>query len=300
METIYSIIIPSKNTPALLERCVLSIPEREDTEIIVIDDNSGYTVEIEKSEFISRKNLHFIKLQESKGAGYARNIGIEKAKGKWLLFADADDFYTRNLNALLDKYREDEKTDIVYLNAQSIDDNGTTYALPIGRYIKNFRDKRVYSEKVLRFENWVPWTRMVKREMVLKYNIKYEEIQVGNDVMFCLTCSKYAKSIDAEIAIIYNYYKPTSGSCTFQNYNIKSFASRLSSSFKVNKIYKETGYIFKRGILKFLHHNKFIKKGNETEYNRIVNTILKENNYKTLPDIIHTICYYVGKITGII
>ena len=74
METIYSIIIPSKNTPALLERCVLSIPEREDTEIIVIDDNSGYTVEIEKSEFISRKNLHFIKLQESKGAGYARNI----------------------------------------------------------------------------------------------------------------------------------------------------------------------------------------------------------------------------------
>mgnify|MGYP002627111942 CR=1 FL=1 len=37
----FSIIIPHKNTPDLLERCVNSIPKRDDLEIIIIDDNSS-------------------------------------------------------------------------------------------------------------------------------------------------------------------------------------------------------------------------------------------------------------------
>ena len=35
-----SIIIPHKNIPKLLERCLNSIPEREDIQIIIVDDNS--------------------------------------------------------------------------------------------------------------------------------------------------------------------------------------------------------------------------------------------------------------------
>ena len=36
----YSIIIPHKNIPNLLQRCLDSIPNREDVQIIVVDDNS--------------------------------------------------------------------------------------------------------------------------------------------------------------------------------------------------------------------------------------------------------------------
>ena len=39
----YSIIIPHKNIPALLQRCLDSIPSREDIQIIVVDDNSSST-----------------------------------------------------------------------------------------------------------------------------------------------------------------------------------------------------------------------------------------------------------------
>ena len=40
MKPIYSIIIPYKNCPALLNRCIDSIPQRDDVQIIVVDDNS--------------------------------------------------------------------------------------------------------------------------------------------------------------------------------------------------------------------------------------------------------------------
>ena len=39
-EYTYSFIIPHKNCPNLLQRCVDSIPERDDVQVIVVDDNS--------------------------------------------------------------------------------------------------------------------------------------------------------------------------------------------------------------------------------------------------------------------
>ena len=40
-ETCFSIIIPHKNIPSLLQRCLDSIPKRDDVQIIVVDDNSN-------------------------------------------------------------------------------------------------------------------------------------------------------------------------------------------------------------------------------------------------------------------
>ena len=97
----YTIIIPHKNCPDLLKRCVDSIPVRDDVQIIVVDDNSDE----DKKPSIERKGMEVVLLDasSSKGAGRARNVGLKHAKGKWLLFADADDYYTDNLSKFLDK-----------------------------------------------------------------------------------------------------------------------------------------------------------------------------------------------------
>ena len=85
----YSFIIPHRNSPALLNRLIESIPQRKDIEIIIVDDNSS----IDKRPSIIRGDLKIIELEEqdSNGAGHARNIGLDMAQGEWLLFADADD-----------------------------------------------------------------------------------------------------------------------------------------------------------------------------------------------------------------
>lgn len=47
MKHYYNIIIPHKNTPKLLQRCLDSIPQRDDLHIIIVDDNS----DLEKMDF---------------------------------------------------------------------------------------------------------------------------------------------------------------------------------------------------------------------------------------------------------
>lgn len=79
----FSIIIPHKNVPLLLKKLLDSIPLREDTEVIVVDDHSDSSVvDFEHFPGIDRNNTKCIFLDESHGAGYARNIGIDNAKGK--------------------------------------------------------------------------------------------------------------------------------------------------------------------------------------------------------------------------
>ena len=100
----YSIIIPHKNIPQLLQRCLDSIPIRDDVQVIVVDDNS----DTDKANFDNfpkqkGKNYEYYLTKEGKGAGYARNVGLEHAKGKWVMFSDADDYFLPSFDNILNE-----------------------------------------------------------------------------------------------------------------------------------------------------------------------------------------------------
>ena len=91
MIPLYSIIIPHYDIPDLLMRCLKSIPVSEDIQVIVVDDNSpDADTYLERYPELSRPYLEFTRTTKGGGAGYARNVGLDHAKGKWLLFADSD------------------------------------------------------------------------------------------------------------------------------------------------------------------------------------------------------------------
>ena len=196
----------------MLNRCLNSIPFRDDSEIIVVDDNS----DPDQKPEIEREDVRLVLLDErsSKGAGRARNVGIAMAKGKWLLFADSDDCYTSNLSSLLDKYANDEITDIVYLNAFIFDRYGRTKTLIKDRFIHNYLNGKRWGEESLRYGFWTAWSRMLKRELVIDNNLSFEEIPFGNDMMFGLKASMYSKTIGVEAKMVYQYYRWPKGSIT--------------------------------------------------------------------------------------
>ena len=113
----YSFIIPYHNTPDLLQRLINSIPQREDIEIIVVDDNS----DADKKANIKRQDVKtiYIDKNDTMGAGKARNVGMSAATGKWLLFADSDDFYKAGFINVLDEYRDSE-IEILFFNVEYI------------------------------------------------------------------------------------------------------------------------------------------------------------------------------------
>src|SRR3989344_2404741 len=89
MKNLASIVIPTFNRKEELRKCLsaLSNQSYNKIEIIVIDDGStDNTEEMVKKEF---KNIKFFK-QNNTGPSIARNNGIKKAKGDFILFTDSD------------------------------------------------------------------------------------------------------------------------------------------------------------------------------------------------------------------
>ena len=116
----YTFIIPHKNIPDLLQRCLNSIPRSEDIQIIVVDDNSDPDkVDFEHFPGVGEPCVEVYFTKEGKGAGYARNVVLKHAKGKWLLFADADDLFSYKLNSILNLY-VDKDVDVIFFNYDSV------------------------------------------------------------------------------------------------------------------------------------------------------------------------------------
>jgi len=90
-----SVIIPVYNTEKYLKECLETVINQtlRDIEIICIDDGST-DKSLDILEEYKQKDSRFVVLrQENKGSGPARNNGIENAKGEYVIFIDADDFY---------------------------------------------------------------------------------------------------------------------------------------------------------------------------------------------------------------
>ena len=114
-----SFIIPVYNQETLLKRCVRSIPKRDDIEIIIIDDGSTDNTHITIQELIREYPEHVGALicKENHGVSYARNLGIERAVGDYVIFVDSDDYLdTNKTSILIDKYLPTNAWDVVFYN----------------------------------------------------------------------------------------------------------------------------------------------------------------------------------------
>lgn len=112
MRPTVSVIIPTYNRVELLQRAINSVLDQtfDDFEVIIIDGaRSKYTKELIESYGDSR--LRYVP-QKGKGIANARNIGVLKARGKFITFLDDDDKWRKNklelqlelFNDLPDKY----------------------------------------------------------------------------------------------------------------------------------------------------------------------------------------------------
>lgn len=213
--TNYTFIIPHKNIPDLLSRCVSSIPQRDDIQIIIVDDNSDADkvdfdifpgMERKDTEIIFSKNI-------GKGAGYARNLALSKVKGKWVLFADADDLYTKDLLYLLDEHREDD-ADIVYFNLHCVfsDDlsESSKHAIRIAA-LKRYENNSFKISDYCRYYYTEPWGKMIKFSLIKSNQILFEESPIANDYYFSIQSGYYAKSIKYDNRQLY-YYTQRRGS----------------------------------------------------------------------------------------
>ena len=203
----FSIIIPHKNSIGLLQYCLSSIPVRDDIQVIVVDDNSDPN-KVDFMNFPKWKGgcyeCYFTK--EGKGAGYARNVGLEHAKGKWVLFVDADDFLVADADDIFESTIGVD-ADIVFYRPKSVMLHDRTIpslrASNYNRIIDNYL--LCDDETELRVRFFSPTCKFVRRSLIQSKNIRFEEIQYSNDNLFAVSIGCNANNIkvcDREFYVI--------------------------------------------------------------------------------------------------
>lgn len=195
----FTFIIPHYNVPDLLQRCLDSIPKRNDIQVIVVDDNSNPEI-VDFSRFpgLERENTEVVLTKEGKGAGYARNIGLKHAIGKWLLFADADDFFVDDLDNILNNHVNDEE-DILYFMTKAVlssdiskeSDRNFCIDKHVIEFLKYGREAHV------RCWHSVPWGKIIRRSFVEENGILFDEVRYANDYYFAIVAGCKAKRVKA-------------------------------------------------------------------------------------------------------
>ena len=158
----FSIIIANYNSERWINKCLDSIENQifKDYELIIVDDMStDKSVEIIES-YKNRLPLHLIKLTKKAYNGGSRNIGVENAKNKYILFMDCDDWLNNNM--------------VLFTIAKVIKEtNADLIRLPYMAYCNNKKARVMLKESTLReLVNSIfcaPWTKCVKKELYVPF-----------------------------------------------------------------------------------------------------------------------------------
>ncbi|UYW00961.1 glycosyltransferase [Flavobacterium agricola] len=173
---LFSIIIPVYNVEKYLEKCLQSILNQtfEDYELIIVNDgsidSSGSICQLFLTKFKNSKYFY----QENAGAAIARNNGLKKAIGEYIIFIDSDDYLFDN-NALKDianLIKEKNYPDVILHKETRISPNGRIFPPHFDNKIYNHSFKK--EAKVLinnGFFKASPCDKIVRRELLINNNI---------------------------------------------------------------------------------------------------------------------------------
>lgn len=194
----YSIIIPHKNSVELLQYCLDTIPIRDDVEVIVVDDNS----DADKVDFNNfpkwrGKNYEYYLTKEGKGAGYARNVGLEHANGKWVIFSDADDYFLPSFDNILNE-NQTSNADITFYRPQAVMLNDHNMRSNRADGYNYLIDETIKTNNTCLISlMWMsPCSKIIRRDIV--NGIKFEEIRYSNDNVFSVTIACNATNIEVK------------------------------------------------------------------------------------------------------
>ena len=273
-----SIIVPVYNVENYIERCLNSLVNQtfKDIEIITINDGStDKSLELINKYVKEDIRVSVIDLGDE-GVSYCRNLGVEKANGKYIMFVDSDDWIDFNMVEVMYKKAEENNIDLVmcsYIREFKDHSKEKIFNLPEEIIYKEDKVKNELLRKLVgpvKEELSNPemldalgtvWGKLYRADIFKENKINFvdlKEIGSAEDTLFNIFTFNYLKKVMFLNKPMYHYWRD----------NPKSVTSQYNSKLK------EQRKVFFKYISDFIKENNFEQVFEEALNNRICTSVL--------------------------
>ncbi|MCR4568539.1 MAG: glycosyltransferase [Pseudobutyrivibrio sp.] len=219
----FSIIIPTYGVGDYIVDALgsLMMQTYDNFEVIVVDDCSKDNSGIIAKGFCDRDDRFFyVRHDENQGVSAARNTGIGRASGDYILFLDPDDTYERNLLRVCAAALERNPVDLLvysftedYRNASS---GKIEYRKGVTLEDMDYDDDTVTTNDAATIHKMAmqmeeitmlgyPWNKCYKLSVIKDNNLQYEKIRHVEDILFNCDFLDYTNSLTILNDVLYHY-----------------------------------------------------------------------------------------------
>ena len=220
-----SILMPVYNAEKYLNETIDTIKNQSfsNWELIIVDDGSiDNSKEICTKLMNDDKRIKYI-FQENLGVSHTRNVALENAQGKYIVFVDSDDLIHEDYLKILINSIEKNNSDISVCNfiERKISNTGKIEDITREFYLKEVMEMSEMKDYIMDFGNSgllnPLWNKIYKREIIENNNITFDEkVETGEDFIFNLQYFRKVKKISFIKDSLYYYIRRNNNSITYK------------------------------------------------------------------------------------
>lgn len=243
LNPLISIIVPVFNAARFLPMCLDSVLNQDFTnwEILLVDDGSTDESPLIIESYATKDARIHTLFKKNGGVSSARNLGMDNAKGEWIIYLDADDRLKHN--ALSQMESRTGGVDSVFGGYEVFDEEGKlTYA------IQNRHECELdkYQALELLFRPWhyralgAVWAKLFKLSVIRDNGLRFNEsIHIGEDRLFVFEFLCHAGGVNYFTAPVYEYVEnPTSAMASYNKGKNSHFITDLDAFLEMERCIK--------------------------------------------------------------
>lgn len=293
MKRMYSIIVPVYNVERYINECLDSLMNQtyKNIEIIVINDGSSDSSLSLIEEYSRIDDRIRVIDQKNMGLGYTRNVGIDNAKGDFILFIDSDDYISLNTCEEIEKIlSSNDEIDIIVLGRYRFAD-GVYMQDHVSKEQTYFETGESYLLHCVQNECFTASScnKVFRRSFLKKNKLRFDSGILYEDLLFvfkALICSSSLVVMDFP----YYYYRWNRKDSIINTINEKDkdvlYTVNMMECFLIqkNKYYLMEDILYKELIFTWVGNALLFKYPRRKPFsinaNRIVKEILNDVNFK--------------------
>lgn len=264
-----SVVVPIYNVEKYLEKCIKSIVDQTyaNLEIILVDDGSTDSSGRICDKYAESDERVHVLHQKNGGRSAARNAGMDRASGDYLMFVDGDDWIDDNCLEEVYNFVETETEMVVFrerrIYADKVEDDGTDEYMnflgnePLEFYVNGCKDFQIYNSVC---------GKLYRKSLIR--DIRFEEGRYYEDIMFTTRVYTACRNCIYLDRAYYNYNIATDSSITYMGVNELTFRDEIPIFYEKENFLRDIGRNDLAEKYSFFRYQRLISYYEESMNNR--------------------------------